>query len=183
MVSGGEDFFKDSNDDFSSGPKRSSLRPLNPNRIASLEDVFMQVVGRKPSSRELAYYKYSNLSDDDIRSKLLDSDEHKKILDKASKLNGVKDQLSDSQLNEKKLKQSVDDLNRQIEEVRNLFAEKNHIIEELRDELKNPYNLVDYRSRFEEGFDVFTTPHIKKEIPEKKSFGNILKEFIDLIIK
>lgn len=182
-MNGGEDFFKDKNDDFSSGAKRSSLKSLQQNRVPFIERTFMEVLGRKPSSRELSYYKYSALSEDEICIKLVSSDEHTKIIEDAFKLPGTLDQLRDSQLNEKRLTQKINDLDNQIAETNILLSEKNKIIDELREKSKNPYNLVEYSNRYEEGFDIYTAPNgVNKKI-EKRSFKDLLKEFLDLIIK
>ena len=63
----GEDYFKDTTDDFSSGGGYSSSSKLsNENRAENIEKIFLNVFGRKPSSRELAYYKYSPIKDNEI---------------------------------------------------------------------------------------------------------------------
>ena len=77
----GEDYFKDTTDDFSSGGGSSrSIKPSKTDRTDAIEKIFMDVLGRKPSSREMAYYKYSPIKEDDIVAKLISSDEHKKII-------------------------------------------------------------------------------------------------------
>ncbi len=184
MVSIGEDAFKDKNDDFSSNSGRSTFRDFSPEKASIVENIFKEVLGRKPSSRELSYYKYSTLLDDEIRVKLLTSEEHKKILENSSKLPNVENQLRDSQLNEKRLVQKITDFNEQMSETNILLTEKNREIEGLREELKNPYNLVNRSDRYEEGFDIYSTPHVaEKNIVEKRSIKDILKELLDFLIK
>ena len=184
MINGGEDFFKDKNDDYSSGGGRSPLRDFPSDRVPMIENIFQEVLGRKPSSRELSYYKYGAMSEDDIRIKLLTSDEHKKVLEDASKLSGVDDQLKNVQLNEKKLTQKIEDLENQIAEVHILLSEKNSIISELREQVENPYNLEERIERYEEGFDVYTTPKVEpQDIPKQKSFKEMLREFFNILLK
>ena len=184
MIKGGEDFFKDKNDDYSSGRGRSPLRDFPSDRVSMIEKIFQEVLGRKPSSRELSYYKYGAMSEDDIRIKLLTSDEHKKALEDASKLSGVEVQLKNVQLNEKKLNQKIEDLENQIAEVHILLSEKNSIISELREQVENPYNLNKSRERYEEGFDVYNAHKVvSQEIPKQKSFRELLKEFFNILLK
>ncbi len=184
MINGGEDFFKDKNDDYSSGGRRSSMRDFPSDRVPMIEKIFQEVLGRKPSSRELSYYKYGAMSEDDIRIKLLASDEHKKLLEDASKLSGVEEQLKNCQLNEKRLTQKIEDLNNQIAEGHILLSEKNSIISELREQVNNPYNLEERIERYEEGFDLYSTPKIvTRDIPKLKSFKELLKELVNMLIK
>ena len=185
MIKGGEDFFKDTSDDFSSGGGRPSFRDISPERIPSVEKIFQEVLGRKPSSRELSFYKYTSISEDEIRTKLLSSDEHLKILEDASKLDGVEDQFKLSQLNEKKLTQRVEDLENQIAESNILLGEKNKIIAELREKSKNPYDLIEHTQRFEEGFDIYGVPRRSstEKIEENKSIKEKLKDFINILLK
>jgi len=184
MITGGEDFLKDKNDDYSSSGGRSSMRDFPSDRVPMIENIFQEVLGRKPSSRELSYYKYGSFSEHDIRIKLLTSDEHKKVLEDAAKLSGVEEQLRNVQLNEKKLTQKIEDLDNQIAEEHILLSEKNSIISELREQVKNPYNLEERVERYEEGFDVYSTPKVQsQEIPKEKSFKELLKEFFKMLVK
>ncbi|HOK59900.1 MAG TPA: hypothetical protein PK432_02870, partial [Candidatus Dojkabacteria bacterium] len=90
----GEDYFKDTTDDFSSGGGSfRSIRSSKTDRTDAIEKIFMDVLGRKPSSREMAYYKYSPIKEEDIITKLISSDEHKKIVESALKLPGVQEEL------------------------------------------------------------------------------------------
>jgi hypothetical protein len=184
MIKGGEDFFKDKSDDFSSGAKRSSFGNFGSDNIQSIEKIFQEVLGRKPSSRETSYYKHSTISEEELRIKLLSSDEHIKILKDASRLSNVEDELRNSQLNEKRLTQRVQDFDNQIAETNILLSEKNRIIDELREKEKNPYNLVDHSRRYEEGFDIYSTPKVdEKRVDSRKTFKDVLKELLDLLIK
>lgn len=184
MLRTGEDTFKDKNDDFSSGSGRSSFRNMSPEKAAVIENIFQEVLGRKPSSREMSFYKYSVISEDEIRIKLLSGDEHKNIIEKALKLPSVEDQLRDSQLGERRLTQKINDIEGQITETNVLLNEKNREIEELREELQNPYNLVNRSDRYEEGFDIFSTPKVEKiKTDERRSFKDVLRDLLDFLIK
>ncbi len=184
MLTGGEDFFKDTNDDYSSGGKKSSFSDLPSDRVPMIESVYQEVLGRKPSTRELSYYKYGAMSEDDIRTKLLKSEEHTKLIANAKKISGIEDQLRNLQVTERRLLQRIEDLGNQIEQSGVLLNEKNSIIQELREELKNPYNLNDSLKRYEEGFDVYSVG--RKEVhvvKERQSFLDFLKEILNMLIK
>lgn len=183
MVQGGEDFFKDKNDDYSSSSK-GSFRNMPPDRSPMIEKIYNEVLGRKPSSRELSYYKYSAMSEDEIRIKLLQSDEHTSTLEDAKRLKGVEDELRNSQLNEKRLIQRIDDLGKQIDEGQILLDEKSSIISQLREQLQNPYNLPSQTQKYEEGFDVYRT--VKRPVSytaERKSFADIVRDFFNILLK
>ncbi len=183
MIKGGEDFFKDKNDDYSSN-SGSSLRGIPSTRIPMIEQMYELILGRKPSSRESAYYKYSPLSENEIRIKLLESQEHKNIIEDAQKIKGLENELRSSQISEKKLNQQVIDLGKQIDEGQILLNEKSNIILELREQLQNPYNLPSQVQKYEEGFDVYRSVRVKEEsIVERKSFMDILKNLLNMLIK
>jgi len=180
---GGGDFVKEKNDDYSSG-SGPSFRDIPSDRTPIIEKIYLQVLNRKPSSRELSYYKYSMVDEDEIRNKLLDSDEHKKLLEDARELPGVKDQLKNSELAVRKGTQKVQDLELQIQEDSVLLNERNRVIADLRSELQNPYNLPSQIQKYEDGFDVYTTSRTHSDVSEKKKgFIEILKEFLNLLVK
>lgn len=184
MLSAGEDFFKDKSDDFSSGGRRSSFTDLSSDRIPMIEKIYQEVLGRKPSSREISFYKYGSVREEEIRAKLLKSDEHLKILEDAKKVPTLEEQVRNLQLVEKKLVQKGQDLGQQIDEVQVLLNEKNSIIQQLREEVKNPYNLNDQLRRYEEGFDIYSTGRREVQVvKERQSFIDFVKELLNMIIK
>ncbi len=181
----GEDIFKDTNDEFSSGG--SSTPRIQPSAKAPMiEKIFKEVLGRKPSSRESAYYKYGVMKEDDIRLKLIKSDEHKKILKDATKLPNVKVELKDVRISEKKLLQKLEDINLEIGESEKLLKEKNSVIQDLREKVKNPYDLPTQVEKYEEGYDVFSSIR-PKIVPsrntEKRTFKKVLIDLIDILFK
>lgn len=175
-MAGGEDFFKDKSDDFSSGGS-SSFGSIPTDKVPMIENVFKEVLGRKPTSREMAYYKYGVLDEDGIREKLLKSKEHHQLIENALKLPGIEEELKTVRVSERKLSQIVSDLNEEITESERLLREKNLLISELRQKVNNPYNFPSEMEKFEEGFDI--KPRIDKTpvIPRK----SLKEKVIDLI--
>ena len=179
----GEDFFKDKNDEFSGGGGSSFSSSLT-ERVLMIEKIFKVVLGRKPSSREIAYYKYGGMKEQEIYLKLLKSDEHKKILEDAKKLPNIEDELRDLRISERKIMQSREDLKSEILSSQGLLDEKNLIIRDLRDSINNPYDLPSQVEKFEEGFDIFNSQReVYRESKERKGLGNILREIVNLLFR
>jgi len=174
---GGEDFFKDKSDDFSRGGS-SSLGSISTDRVPMIEKVFNEVLGRKPTSREIAYYKYGVLKEEGIREKLIKSKEHQEIIDKASKLPGTEEELKAVRISERKLSQIVSDLNEEMSQSESLLREKNVLIQELREKVNNPYDFPSQTEKYEEGFDVNTRSE-RLPVIKRKSFKEKLVDFIE----
>lgn len=174
------DSIKDTTDDFSSGGSYS--RPFTRPKIEkeeNIEKIFMNVLGRKPSSRELAYYKYSIIKESDIILKLVNSDEHKNIIEKAFELQGVEEENKNIKISEKKLSQQLNDVNLEIDEYKKLLSEKDRIIAELREKIKNPYDFPTQIQKYEEGFDIYTRKKRTSYVKNKKK--SLKEKIIDLI--
>lgn len=183
-MSDGEEFFKDKGDDFSSGGSMSSFGGIPSDRVPMIEKIFKEVLGRKPSSRELAYYKYGVLKENDIRVKLLQSEEHAKLIADATTLPGIENELKSVRLSEIKLTQRIEDINQEILELQKLLNEKNFLIKGLREEIRNPYDLPSEVEKYEEGFDVYNKGEkSKKSEPKRKSLWSILNEIFEIIFK
>ncbi|KKP65006.1 MAG: hypothetical protein UR61_C0035G0005 [candidate division WS6 bacterium GW2011_GWE1_34_7] len=179
----GEDFFKDKNDEFSGGGGSSFSSSL-PERVLMIEKIFKVVLGRKPSSREIAYYKYGIMKEQEIYIKLLKSDEHKKILEDAKKLPNIEDELRDLRISERKIMQSREDLKSEMLSSQNLLDEKNSIIIDLRNSINNPYDLPSQVEKYEEGFDIFNSQRdMLIETKKRKGIGNILREIVNLLFR
>lgn len=180
----GKDVFKDTSDDFSKGGGGMSFNDSkSPGERASMvEKVFEEVLGRKPSSREAAYYKYGILKANEIRVKLLKSDEHKKILEDSSKLPNVESELKDLRISERKLVQSREDLKEEMLSSQTLLDEKNSIIKDLREQVNNPYDLPSHVQRFEEGFDSYHKER-PESILEKRSLKEVLIDIVNFLFK
>lgn len=179
-----EDFIKEKSDDFSSGGSISSFGNIQVDRVPMIEKVFKEVLGRKPSSRELAYYKYGVIKEDGIRSKLIKSQEHKDLIDSALKLPGVENELKSVRVSEKKLGQKVEDIRLEIVESEKLLNEKNFLIKELREKVSNPYDFPSKIEKYEEGFDVYSSrERTGVTIEKKKSFKDVIKDIFEILFK
>lgn len=117
------------NFDSDSSSKKSSL----------VKEIYLLVFGREPSSREMSYYKYSAMTKEEIIQKLLDSDEHKAMVEKAREHPSLveKSKLLESSI--LKLKSYIQDRVQEFQDLHRLLAEKNATIESLRMTKDQPY--------------------------------------------
>jgi predicted nuclease with TOPRIM domain len=132
----------DDTDDFSKGGA-SSASPLkrrpSVKKSPLVTKIYKLVLGRKPSSREMAYYKYSSAEEEDILKKLLEGDEHKEILEKAGKYSELKEKNKKLKSTVLRLKSKAKDRANEYGELKRLLEEKNETISSLREEKIVPY--------------------------------------------
>jgi hypothetical protein len=130
----------DDTDDFSKGGASSSLSmPSSRKKDPKVKKLFKLILGREPSSRESAYYKYSSLKKEEIIEKLLKGDEHKNILEKAKKFSELKEENKKSKSTILKLKSLISDKDEEFKELKRLLEEEKNIIKELRKEKDSPF--------------------------------------------
>ena len=178
----GEDFFKDISDDFSKGG--TSSRPNSQiERVPMIEEIFQEVLGRKPSSREMAYYKYGVMKEDAIRTKLVKSEEHKQLLEKAQLLPGIESDLNHTKVSERKLQQKLEDVNEEMLQSQKLLDERNILIKELREKVSNPYDFPALSERYAEGFDMYERDRRESVKNSKRSVKEVFNELISLLFK
>jgi hypothetical protein len=133
----------DDTDDFSKGGASSSpslqMRKPSIKKSPLVKKIYKQVLGREPSSREMAYYKYSSAEKEDILKKLLEGDEHKEILKKAKEYPELKEKNSKLKSTVLKLKSRAEDRANEYSELKRLLEEKSETIKSLREEKNVPY--------------------------------------------
>lgn len=132
----------DDTDDFSKGGGSTPSFPmgkLSTKKSPVVKKMYKLILGREPSSREMAYYKYSSAQEEDIIKKLLKGDEHKDILEKAQKYPELKEKNTKLKSTVLKLKSKAKDRANEYTELRRLLEEKNEIIINLREDKNVPY--------------------------------------------
>jgi hypothetical protein len=130
----------DDTDDFSKGGASSSLgMPSSRQKDPKIKKLFKLILGREPSSRESAYYKYSSLKEEEIIEKLLKGEEHKNILEKAKKFSELKEENKKSKSTILKLKSLISDKEEEFKELKRLLEEEKNIIKKLRNEKDSPF--------------------------------------------
>jgi hypothetical protein len=132
----------DNTDDFSkggSGGQLPSMRQPSQKKSPAIKKLYNQILGRDPSSREMAYYKYSSAKKEDVIKKLIEGEEHVGILEKAKQYPELVEKNSKLKSTVLKLKSKAKDRKIEFEQLNNLLNEKNEIIKELREQKNVPY--------------------------------------------
>lgn len=132
----------DDTDDFSKGGAGSSSFSRKKPSIKKspvVKKIYKKILGREPTSREMAYYKYSNAKKEDIVKKLIESDEHKELIEKAKKYPELQKKQKKLKSTVLKLKSNAKDSSNEQGELKKLLEEKNQTIESLRAKKAVPF--------------------------------------------
>ncbi len=171
----------DDTDSFSKGGASSSsfsMRTPSVKKSPLIKKIYKQVLGREPSSREMAYYKYSSAKKEEIIKKLLEGDEHKELLEMARSFPDLEETNSKLKSKVLKLKSKVKDNEEEFKQLKSLLEEKNAIIKELRETKETPPYL-DGQVLEEDGvhYTVSGVP-MNKDIERNKTFWDRLRYLI-----
>ena len=118
----------------------SDIRQTLKEREKYITKVFEKVLKREPSSREMSYYKYGEMEEDEILKELLEGDEHSKLIKEAKESKNLKNKVSELENNIERLKDLIDGKAKEYKELTSLLEEKNTEIKKLRETEKNIYN-------------------------------------------
>jgi len=108
-------------------------------KSVEIEKLYELVLGRKPTSRELSYYRYAPAKREEVLKKLLKSDEHKDLITKGKDYPELENREKLGQSTILKLKHSLEDQEAEFKETRVMLQEKNREIGVLREEKNIPY--------------------------------------------
>lgn len=101
-------------------------------RVKMIERIYNEIFQRSPDTRDINYYKYSTLSEDQIRRQLTASAEHTDIIKKGREYNGIKEHAEQLESRVRMLEGQIKDHVEEFRELSNLLQEKNHLIQQLR---------------------------------------------------
>ena len=118
----------------------SDIRQSLKERELFIIKVFSSILGREPSSRELSYYKYGEMEEDEIKDELLNGNEHKKIIEDAKESLKFKRRIEILEDEKEKLENLINDKAEEYRELTSLLQNKNNEIKKLREEENNIYN-------------------------------------------
>ncbi len=102
-----------------------------------IKKVFQEVLGREPDNRDLSYYRFSPMGEDEIRNQLLNGKEHKDLLEKGNKYDEIKEEIGSHKAKVKVLEGQVKDQLEEFKQVNNLLKEKNRYIRQLRKQVES----------------------------------------------
>jgi len=120
-----------------------SIKRLTPQeRLEMIEKVYMEVLDRRPDTRDINYYKYSTLSEDEIRKQLLSGKEHKQLIAEGRDYKKTKDRAIQGETRVRMLESQIKDQIEEFKQLSNILIEKNRYITQIREQLNNRYNFV-----------------------------------------
>ncbi len=117
--------------------RRRHLTPRE--RVKVTERLYMEVLGRKPSSRDIGYYKYSNLTEDEIRTELLEGSEHRKLIEAGHKYKDIEKRAEAAETRIKMLESKLSDHSAEYEALTEILEAKNKEITIMREKLQSPF--------------------------------------------
>lgn len=175
----------DSTDNFAKGAGRSGSKMDFDEMIKAdkeLVDIYKMILGRKPSTREAAYYRISRAEKEDIILKLVSSAEHKELVLKAKKYPDVVKENSLLESNVLKLRTAIEDGTKEHEELEKLLDEKNNLIKQLREKKDEPF-LTD-KKLLEESTSYYSKFTDRENLPSSDNEDeSIWDKVLDLFFK
>lgn len=168
----------DSTDNFAKGAGRAGNKFAFDQMVEAdkeVIEVYKMVLGRKPSTRETAYYRISRAQKEEMILKLISSAEHKELILKAKKYPDVIEENSLLESNVLKLKSGMEDREKEYEELNILLEEKNNLIKELRAKKDEPFltdkklleESTSYYSKFSERESISYSPDSDESLWDK----------------
>lgn len=103
-------------------------------RVQMIKKVYAEILGREPDTRDINYYKYSTLNEEQVKKQLLSSTEHKELTKKGRDFDKIKSQTGQLQTRCKMLEGQIKDQLEEFKQLNLLLKEKNQYIQELREE-------------------------------------------------
>lgn len=113
-------------------PPAQQKRMTPEERIQMIEKVYNDILGRKPDTRDVNYYKYSTLGEEQIRAQLMNSAEHKELVKKGRDYKKLKDQNDQLTTKNKMLESQIKDQFEEFKQLNLLLQEKNRFILDLK---------------------------------------------------
>lgn len=148
-------------------------------KIKMIEEVYEKVLGRKPSNRELAQYKYSILKKEEITKRLLNSEEHKEVISKGRNYSELEKREKLAKSTILKLKHGIRDMITEHDSLKNILEEKNKTIDNLRREKTPPYiTEVVSQTKYNTYYNTTEENQNEQYLFKKKSFIDKLYTFL-----
>jgi hypothetical protein len=115
------------------GNPQSQAKKLTPQeRVKMIEEVYQSTLERKPDTRDINYYKYSTLGEEEIRKQLIEGKEHKQLIEDGREYKNMKNRADQSETRVKMLEGQIKDQVEEFKQLTTLLNEKNRYIQQLR---------------------------------------------------
>ncbi len=120
--------------------KSKSGSKLSPNeRVKMIEKIFEEILGRKPETRDLNYYKYSSASEESMREELLNSQEHQDLIKNGREFKKTRNLLEEANGKIKSLESEIISKDESLKSMETLLKEKNLYIEDLKKKINSQF--------------------------------------------
>ncbi|WKZ31052.1 MAG: hypothetical protein QY318_04405 [Candidatus Dojkabacteria bacterium] len=117
------------------GQQPGQQKRLTPQeRVEMIERVYQQVLVRKPDTRDINYYKYSTLGEEEIKKQLIDGKEHKQLIEDGRNYKKSEERAEQAEARVRMLEGQVKDQLEEFRHLTELLEEKNRFIQRLRSE-------------------------------------------------
>lgn len=108
-------------------------------KLVVVDKAYELVLGRKPTSRELSFYRYAPMKEEELFKKLLNGEEHKDVVKKGREYPELEEREKLDQSAILKLKHSIEDKQEEFDGMKSMLEEKNREINNLRNEKNIPF--------------------------------------------
>lgn len=136
-------------------PTTSTLTPLNTNPVSAgkpllmdreerkemIKKIFLKILGKEPNQNDLNYHLNTGVAEQDLIKKLIDGEEHAKLIKDALEHKELSDKVSKLSSELEQWKTNIEDTKAMQETMNRLLEHKNMLIIRLNQELEN-HNVI-----------------------------------------
>ncbi len=116
-------------------PTPTPITPPSGNREQQIRELYRTLLGREADPGGLNTYLNSPLTIDDIKRSMVDSDEHKRLVDNAKETVSLREFISHLQNELNNLKMTMSSLNEEVAALRDTYRQKQAEVEDLKRQL------------------------------------------------
>lgn len=164
----------------STPPSESKSKRMTPQeRVGMIETLYTEILGRKPDTRDINYYKYSTLTEEEIRKQLIAGNEHKQLLLDGRDYKKMKERALQSETRVRVLEGQIRDQVEEFKQLTTLLKEKNRYIQEIREKLNerfdtHPFKQIDEQTFTSESSQPNSTHFVESAKPEVEKSESLL---------
>lgn len=127
------------------GGKSDKKRLTPEERVKMIESLYEEVLSRKPDTRDINYYKYSTLGEEEIRKQLITGKEHKQLIEDGREYKKVLDKSNKLESRVKVLEGQIKDQLEEFKQLSQLLKEKNNLIMRIREKIGTAFDTNNHR--------------------------------------
>jgi hypothetical protein len=153
---------------FMGNPPMGSAPKQNKNQI--ITSLYKSILGRDPDPNALMYYiSQPEIDENAVRKQMVESDEHKQILDEYKNIAGLKKEIEDLKVQVGLKEKGIKDKESEIEELNHILGHKTQEIAKVRSEVEEAKKDVVTSSKFTNTVSVVKVESLFDKIVKKLS--------------